>query len=373
MATKKKTTKKTPAKKTPVKKTAAKKAAPKKKPAKKKIVLVTGASGFIAKHCIVRLLNEGYVVRGSLRSPGRADEVRAAIATKAPTDDLSFVTLDLMSDDGWDEAAKGCTFVQHVASPFPNADPDDENDLIIPAREGALRAMRAAAKAKVKRVVLTSSMAAVAYGNEHEPGYVYDEKDWSNIDGNISAYLKSKTIAERAAWDFIETPEAGNMELSVINPGAVLGPLLDSTYSTSGELARKLLAGEVPACPEIGFSCIDVRDVADAHFNAMTMPVAAGRRYLLIESYAWMLDISKILNEAGYKTPLKKLPNFMVHVMAMFDKTVRMIKRGLGKKENVSNERLRTELGIEPRSLKEMSLSMAESMVEFGVVTPKMR
>ena len=339
----------------------------------KQIVLVTGASGFIAKHCIIRLLNEGYAVRGSLRTPARADEVRAAVATKAPVDNLSFVTLNLSSDEGWDEAMKGCTFVQHVASPFPNAEPDDENDLIILARDGALRAMRAAAKAGVKRVVLTSSMAAVAYGHSHGDDYVYSEDDWSNVDSDLGAYLKSKTIAEKAAWDFVKTKEAGGMELSVINPGAVLGPLLDADYSTSGDLVGKLLKGEVPACPEIGFSCIDVRDVADGHSNAMTMKVAAGRRYLLIGEYAWMLDISKILYEAGYKTPTKKLPNFMVHFLAMFDKTIRLIKSGLGVKTECSNERLRTELGIEPRSLKEMTLSMAESMVEFGVVTPKMR
>ena len=341
--------------------------------AKKKIVLVTGASGFIAKHCIVRLLNEGYAVRGSLRTPGRADEVRAAIATKAPTDDLSFVTLNLSSDEGWDDAMKGCTFVQHVASPFPNSEPADENELIIPAREGALRALRAAAKAGVKRAVLTSSMAAIAYGHKHGEDYVYNEDDWTDLDGGVGAYIKSKTIAEKAAWDFVGTKEAGGMELSVINPGAVLGPLLDKTYSTSGDLVGKLLKGEVPACPDIGFSCIDVRDVADGHYIAMTMPAAAGRRYLLIGEYAWMLDIYKTLYEAGYKTQTKKLPNFMVHILGIFDKTVRMIKGGLGKKENVSNERLRTELGIQPRSLKEMTLSMAETMVEFGVVTPKMR
>lgn len=378
MAAQKKTATKKPAKKRTAKKKAVKKAPANKKPtnkkpAKKKVVLVTGASGFIAKHCIVRLLNEGYAVRGSLRTPNRADEVRAAIATKAPTDDLSFVTLDLMSDAGWDDAAKSCTFVQHVASPFPNADPAHEDDLIIPAREGALRALRAAAKAGVKRFVLTSSMAAVAYGNEHGTDYVYDENDWSNVDGDVSAYLKSKTIAERAAWDFMDTDAAGAMELSVVNPGAVLGPLLDETYSTSGEIVRKLLAGEVPACPDIGFTCIDVRDVADAHYNAMTMKIAAGRRYLLVESCAGMLDISKTLSGAGYKTPTKKLPNFAVHIMAIFDKTVRMIKPGLGKHEKASNKRLRTELGIEPRSIKEMSLSMAETMVEFGVVKPKMR
>ena len=345
-----------------------------KKKTKKQTVLVTGASGFIAKHCIIRLLKEGYIVRGSLRSQNKADAVRAAIATKVSTDDLSFVTLDLMSDDGWDAAMKGCDFVQHVASPFPGAEPEDENELIIPAREGALRAVKTAAKAGVKRVVLTSSMAAIAYGHDDKPAdYIYDEKDWSNTDGKIGAYLKSKTFAEKAAWDFMETEAAGDMELSVINPGAVLGPLLDDSFSTSGELVGKLLRGEVPACPDIGFSCIDVRDIADAHFAAMTKPVAAGRRYLCIESYAWMIDISKILYEADYKTPIKKLPNFAVHLLAVFDKTVRMIKGGLGKKENCNNERLRTELGIEPRSLKEMTLSMAETMVKFGLVTPKMR
>ncbi len=354
-----------------------KKQAAKKTSAKKPTVLVTGASGFIAKHCILRLLKEGYKVRGSLResgrTPSRADEVRAALAAHVNTDDLSFVTLDLGCDDGWDDAARGCIFVQHVASPFPNSVPDDENDLIIPAREGALRALRAAAKAGVKRFVLTSSMAAIAYGHDKGADYVYSEDDWSNTDTDIGAYLKSKTIAERAAWDFIGTDEAGGMELSVVNPGAVLGPLLDANYSTSGELVRKLLAGEIPACPDIGFSCIDVRDVADAHYNAMTMKVAAGRRYLCIDSYAKMLDISKILFEAGYKTPTRKLPNFMVHLMALFDKTVGLIKPNLGKHEKTSNRRLREELGIKPRTIKDMTLSMAETMVEFGVVTPKMR
>ena len=345
----------------------------KKIPTKKQTVLVTGASGFIAKHCIVRLLNEGYKVRGSLRTLNKADAVRAAIATKASVDDLSFVTLDLGSDEGWDAAMKGCTFVQHVASPFPNTEPDDENELIIPARDGALRALRTAAKAGVKRVVLTSSMVAIAYGHERGDDYVYNEDDWSNLDGDIGAYSKSKTIAEQAAWDFMKTDEAGGMELSVINPGAVFGPLLDNSFSTSGEILTKLLDGSVPACPALGFSCIDVRDVADAHYNAMTMKVAAGRRYACVSGFAWMLDISKTLYDAGYKTPTKKLPNFMVHFLALFDKTIRMIKGVIGIKTLSNNERLRTELGIEPRSIKEMTISMVESMVEFGVVTPKMR
>ncbi len=337
------------------------------------VVLVTGASGFIAKHCIVTLLNEGYAVRGSLRTPGRADEVRAAIATKADTKNLSFVTLDLMKDDGWDAACGGCEFVQHVASPFPMATPENENDLIIPAREGALRAVRAAAKAGVKRVVLTSSMAAIAYGHEHGPDYVIDEKDWSNLNAPLGAYLKSKTIAERAAWDFVESDEGKGLELSVINPGAVLGPLLDKTYSTSGEMVAKFLRGEIPASPRIGFNCIDVRDVAEAHYRAMTLPVAAGRRYLCIEEFAWLGDIAKILSEAGYKVSTKQMPNWLVRFAALFDKTLATYKRALGRSENCSNKRLRTELGIEPHSLKDMVLSMASTMVEYGVVTPKMR
>lgn len=344
----------------------------KRKP-EKQTVLVTGASGFIAKHCIVRLLKEGYKVRGSLRGLSKEDDVRAAVAIQAPVDNLSFIALDLMSDAGWEEAMDGCQYVMHVASPFPNAPPKHEDELIIPAREGALRALRAAAKAGVKRTVLTSSMAAIAYGHDRDAAYIYTEDDWTNIDGDVTAYVKSKTIAERAAWDFMKTSAANGMELSVINPGAVLGPLLDEGFSTSGELVRKFLDGEVPACPNIGFSCIDVRDIADAHFAAMTKDVAAGRRYLCIGEYAWMLDISKILYEAGYKTSLRKLPNFMVHLIGIFDKTLRLIKGGLDKEEKGSNVRLRAELGVQPRPLEDMVLSMAKTMVEFGVVRPKMR
>ena len=209
----------------------------------KQTVLVSGASGFIAGHCILKLLKEGYKVRGSLRSPDREDEVRNALAPHVDTKDLSFVTLDLSSDDGWDEALKGCTYLQHVASPFPNAAPEHEDDLIIPAREGALRALRAAAKAGVKRTVMTSSIAAIAYGREKGPDYIYTEDDWSDTEGGITAYAKSKTLAERAAWDFMESEEAGKMELSVLNPGAVLGPLLGADFSSSADMVKKLLDG----------------------------------------------------------------------------------------------------------------------------------
>ncbi|MBL1430873.1 MAG: aldehyde reductase [Robiginitomaculum sp.] len=331
----------------------------------KQTVLVTGASGFIAKHCIIKLLNEGYKVRGSVRSADKVDKVRNALADHCDVSNLSFVELDLMSDIGWAEAVDGCSFVQHVASPFPSSEPDNEDDLIVPAREGALRAMKFAAAAGVKRVVLTSSMAAIAYGDQTREAGPFTEKDWTNTNSDIGAYIKSKAIAERAAWDFMETDTAGDMQLSVINPGGVLGPLVDNTWSSSGEIVRKLLRREMPACPRIAFAMIDVRDVADAHFEAMIRPEAAGERFLLATDSAWMVDVSKALKKNGYNTPTGNLPNFMVRLIAIFDKTIRLVSRDLGKKTPISNEKLRKVLQIEPRDLEEMSVSMADSMVKY--------
>ncbi len=337
-------------------------------------VLVTGASGFIAKHCVKKLLDEGLNVRASLRSPGRADEVRAAVDPDGKAGErLVFVTLDLDSDEGWDAAMKGCTYVQHVASPFPPAEPDHEDELIIPAREGALRALRAAAKAGVKRVVLTSSVASIAYGRTQkqekaEKSRVFSEADWSDVNGPIGAYAKSKTLAERAAWDFMKTSEAGQMELSVINPGAVLGPLLDKSFSTSGQVISRLIDGKVPACPRLNWSMIDVRDVADAHYEAMIRPKAAGKRFILVSENAWMLDVSRILAKAGYKAPKIGLPDFALRIMARFDKTLRMTVSSLGKQTLMDNTALREILGITPRTVKEMSLSMAKTMIEFDAI-----
>jgi len=342
--------------------------------AEKQTVLVTGASGFIAKHCIKKLLDEGYHVRASLRTPSRADEVRAAVDPDgAAADRLSFVTLDLGSDKGWDEAMQGCAFVQHVASPFPPVEPENEDELIVPAREGALRALHAAAKAGVKRVVLTSSVAAIAYGRTAqeeaaEQDRVFSEADWSNPEGPISAYAKSKTLAERAAWDFIDSDEAGAMELAVINPGGVLGPLLDKQFSTSGQIISRLLGGQVPACPRLNWSLIDVRDVADAHFEAMVRPDAAGKRFVLVADNAWMLDVSKALARAGFKTPVRQLPDFVLRLLAHFDKTMKMIVPGLGKQTRFDNTRLREGLGITPRSVDDMAIAMAQTMRDYGAV-----
>ena len=335
---------------------------------KKQTVLVTGATGFIAKHCILRLLDAGYRVRGSMRSKHRADALYRALGKHTDVTDLSFVVLDLMSDSGWADAVRGCEFVLHVASPFPAAEPKHQDELIIPARDGALRVLRFSADAGVKRVVLTSSMSAIAYGKQNRDPGPFTEKDWTQIDSQTGAYIKSKTIAERAAWEFINSEAANGMELSVINPGAVLGPLLDKTWSTSGELVRRLVAREMPACPRISFACIDVRDVAEAHFQAMIRPEAAGERFLVATPSLWIVDISKALTANGYNTPTRVLPDFLVKLIGVFDKSIRMISKDLNQKPEISNEKLRTVLQINPRSLEEMSVSMAKSMQKYEVV-----
>ncbi len=337
--------------------------------AEKQTVLVTGATGFIAKHCIITLLDAGYQVRGSLRSLSRASDLKAVLAEHADVSDLSFCELNLTSDDGWADAVKGCDFVQHVASPVPDTAPIHEDDLIIPAREGALRALRFSAEAGVKRVVLTSSIAAVTFGQPNRsPEQPFDENDWTDHEKAESAYAKSKTLAEQAAWDFMKTKEANGLELAVINPGAVLGPLLDKSFSASGEIVRKLLCREIPACPHLGFSMIDVRDVADAHLAAMCIADAAGQRFCVTTPHTWVVEISKILKTAGYQTPTRELPNFLVRLLGRFDPTIAMIVPELNKREDINNQKMRTVLKISPRSLKEMTLSMAKSMEHFNVV-----
>ncbi|MEO7349298.1 MAG: NAD-dependent epimerase/dehydratase family protein [Terrimesophilobacter sp.] len=244
-------------------------------------VLVTGGSGFVAVHCILALLREGYLVRTTVRSLSREADVRAMLAKGGVTagDRLEFCVADLESDAGWADAAADCTYVLHVASPFPGRAPKDENELIIPSRDGALRVMRAARDAGVRRVVLTSSFAAVGYGTEVS-AQPYTEKDWTDPTAKVSAYVKSKTISERAAWAFIEAEgaekEGAPLELAVVNPVIILGPALGRDTSTSVSLVTRLLHGGAPALPNLSFGIVDVRDVADLHLLAMTHPAANG-------------------------------------------------------------------------------------------------
>ena len=339
-------------------------------------VLVTGASGFIGLHCVLQLLKEGYRVRGTIRSQGRANEVREAMSAHLDADvvtRLELLEADLSRDDGWEDAARGCTYVLHVASPFPNRVPEHEDELIKPAKEGTLRVLRAAADAGVRRVVLTSSLAAVSGGHPHDNSRVFTEEDWSIVDA-CPPYPKSKTLAELAAWEFVDGLEGdAPMELSVINPGAVLGPVLNRHYSTSGEVVRKLLMRELPGTAKLGFPWVDVRDVASAHIAAMTIPEAAGERFCCAIEFAWIGEVADILAKRfgpdGWKVPTRKLPAFLVRIVALFDPTVKVVVSDLGRVRNVSSERIRKVLDWKPHSLEEMSVTMGETMIEQGIVS----
>ncbi|KAK3696046.1 hypothetical protein LTR37_018188 [Vermiconidia calcicola] len=343
-----------------------------------KLVLVTGGSGFVGSHCIIAALHAGYRVRTTVRSLKREDEVRQMLKLGGATEDqaksVEFCAADLTKDDGWPEACRECAYVLHVASPFPPTIPKSADDLIIPAREGTLRALRAAKSAgTVKRVVVTSSIAAVAYGHQQREK-PFTEEDWTNLeDPSVPPYPRSKTIAEQAAWDWI-AKEGGEMELSVVNPGGVFGPILSKTYSTSIELVVRLMNGQVPGLPNLGFSLVDVRDVADLHLMAMTDPKAAGQRYLCItdDGFVWTKDIAlKIKNRLGDKAkkiPTMVVPGFVLRLVGLFDKTVASVVPELNKVKNMTNEKARTELGWRPRNAEDALVATAESLEQFGLL-----
>lgn len=336
------------------------------------LVLVTGGSGFVGAHCIVQLLVAGYGVRTTVRSLAREADVRALVATGGATapDALSVAAADLLSDGGWADAAAGCDFVLHVASPFPVVQPKDESELIIPAREGALRVLRAARDAGVKRVVLTSSFAAVGYGRKLKER-PYTEEDWTDPDGEgVTAYTKSKTLAERAAWDFIDR-EGGGLGLAVVNPVGIFGPALGPDYSTSLLLLRRLMSGTVPALPRMSTSAVDVRDVADLHLRAMTDPAAAGQRFLAVAGAPVTLpEIAALLRErlgnAARRVPTRVLPDWVVRTLAPIVPTLKQLAPQLGNPKVVSNDKARTLLGWNPRSNEDSIVASAESLVRIG-------
>jgi dihydroflavonol-4-reductase len=337
------------------------------------IVLVSGAGGFIAMHCILQLLEQGYTVRGTLRNLSREAQLRKTLAQYVDADQrLEFVRADLLKEDDWQTAVRNCDYVLHVASPFPVEAPKNEDDLIIPARQGTLHVLRAAAAQAVKRVVLTSSLAAVIDG--YGPGRrAFDENDWSNLDGKIGAYSKSKTLAERAAWDFMENlGSTSPLELSVINPGFVLGPYLGDDSGTSGMLISKLMRHEVPGIPHIRWFMVDVRDVAAAHIAAMTTPEAAGQRFCCTAHTCWTRDVALILERhfagRGYHIPTREFPDFAVRLVALFDKTVKLTVDSLGKEYTVSTARIEKTLRWQPHSLDKTIVTMAESMIRQGAV-----
>lgn len=336
-------------------------------------VLVTGGSGFLGSHVILRLLADGHEVRTTVRDLKRESEVRALLKEGGaePGARLTFAAADLEKDDGWDTAVAGCEFVHHVASPFPAGAPKNEDELIVPAREGALRLLRAAKKTGVKRVVLTSSFAAVGYGLGERPA-PYDERDWSNPDGGaITAYAKSKTLAERAAWEFVAS-DAGP-ELSVVNPVAIFGPVLGRDYSTSILLIRRLMEGAMPGLPRIRFGVVDVRDVADLHVRAMTNPAAKGERFLAVSGdFMTIREIAEVLRTrmgaAASRVPARELPNWVVRLASLRDPAVRQIVPELGRRKNATSQKAQRLLGWKPRSREEAIVSTAENLLRLGLV-----
>ena len=335
-------------------------------------VLVTGGSGFIGAHCIAQALLAGHQVRTTLRNVGRLDEVKGLVA-RAGADGagLTAVAADLNADAGWAEAAAGCEYVLHVASPFPTAPPKDENEVVRPARDGALRVLRAARDAGARRVVLTSSFAAVGYGHPMR-AKPFDESDWTSLEGDdITPYTKSKTLAERAAWDFVAR-EGGALELATVNPVGVMGPALGPDLSTSVVAIKRLLEGAMPGLPDFRFGIVDVRDVADLHLRAMTDPRAKGERFLAVSGefmslYEIALCLRARLGERARKVTTRQLPNWLVRAVALFDPMARQVTPELGKRKAASNAKAKAVLGWAPRSREDAVAATGESLLALGI------
>lgn len=338
-------------------------------------VLVTGGSGFVGSHIIIKLLEAGYEVRTTVRSLQRADPVRAMIKVGGSQDAsrLTFHAADLLKDAGWTEAVEGCDFLLHVASPFPSAVPKDENELIIPAREGTVRVLRAAREAGVKRVVVTSSFAAVGYGLPFRET-PFTELDWTDPAGpEVAPYIKSKVLAERAAWEFVSR-EGGNMELAVINPVGIFGPALGPDFSSSIGLVKALLDGALPATPRIYFGVVDVRDVADLHVLAMVRPEAKGQRFIAVTPgpVLSMQDAAQILHrhlgQAAERVPRRQFPDWMVRLLAPFSPGLRNVLPQLGIVRSSTSAKAERLLGWTPRSAEEAIAASGESLVRLGLV-----
>jgi dihydroflavonol-4-reductase len=330
-----------------------------------KTVLVSGGSGFLGGWCLVELLRRGYRVRTTVRDLAKEAEVRARVGSQIEAGDrLTVLASDLRDDDGWAEAAAGCDYVLHVASPFPSTQPKDPDELIVPAREGTLRVLRASLDAGVGRVVVTSSVAAVR-GSVSAAAAPLTEDAWTDPDKpGLTPYTRSKTIAERAAWDFVE--ERGEAaRLAVVNPGAILGPRIGAESSFSLQMVERLLNG-MPGTPRIGFSVVDVRDVADLQIRAMTDPAAGGQRFIAVARFQWMSDVAAVLRERlgaeAAKVPRRGIPDFLVRAMGVFNPEVRSVAGQLGERVELSSEKARTRLGWSPRPVEETIVDCARSL-----------
>ena len=315
------------------------------------------------------LLERGYDVRTTVRDLGREADVRAVVA-KAGVDDpgprLSVTKANLLADDGWAEAVDGCRYVLHVASPFPPVQPKDPDELIVPARDGALRVLKAAFGAGVERVAMTSSVAAIRGNRPSSEATPYTETDWT--DGNDptrTPYVRSKTLAEQAAWDYARGENA-NERLATINPGAIIGPALSNDHSYSLQAIQRLLGG-MPAAPRLGFTFVDARDVADLHIRALTTPAAGGERFIATDTWMWMPDVATVLRErlgeAAKKVPTRVAPDLLIRAMALFDGGIRSVVGDLGKRTWFSSDKARTTLGWTTRPVNDSIEETARSLL----------
>jgi len=335
-------------------------------------VLVTGANGFIGLHTVLHFLQRGYNLCATVRTQEQGEKVRQTLENHTDTTKLEFISADLTKDEGWEQAVAGCDYVLHVASPFPTEAPKDENELIIPAREGTLRVLRTAQKGGVKRVVLVSSVAAVTGGHERE-NRVFNESDWTDTRKTDYAYAKSKTLAEQAAWDFIKGAQNQNgVELVSVNPSNVFGHVLDNRHHTSTEWFGTLLRREIPGLTRTQLNLVDVRDVVDMIEKAMITPDAAGKRFIAngasisLQEFALILD--RNFASRGYRVPTRLLPDWLVRFFAIFVPKTKPVVDTLGWKYSLSTEQARSVLGWQPRPYEGTIIEMAQSMMEQGMV-----
>lgn len=337
-----------------------------------KLVLVTGGSGFVGGHCIVQLLQQDYKVRTTIRSLKKKDSVLEMLSNGGikSFDNLSFVETDLSNDKNWDEATKGCDYVLHIASPIHLAVPKDENEMIKPAVEGTLRVLKASKNAGVKRVVMTSNFGAVGYSHK-DPTTLITEESWTDPnEKGLSAYNKSKIIAEKSAWDFVKN-ESANLELTVINPVAIFGPSLNATLSSGFELLKNVLDGTMKRIPNLELAIVDVRDLADLHIKAMENPKANGQRFLALSGGSMTLpQISEMLKikmpEFTQKASTKTVPDWVVKFAGLFNPKAKALAPMLGINRKASNEKAKTVLGWKPRTNEEALLATVESLVKFN-------
>lgn len=340
------------------------------------VVLVTGATGFVALHIIKLLQSEGYRVRGTVRSLKNENKLKPlrnlCPEAKHP---LELVEADLTKDDGWEEAVKGCTYCLHVASPFPSTMPKKEEDLIIPAVEGTKRVLKACADAGTfKRVVLTSSIAAVHGEYPSDKDRIYTEEDWTDLSKDMDPYVKSKTMAEKAAWDFVASlPPNRKFELSTVNPGLIFGPCIGDEVSTSLSMIHRMMSIlTMPMVPRIQMSICDVRDVALAHLHAMTIPEAGNNRHLINSGHMWYPDVAKVLHEEfgplGYCIPKWTAPYIGVYLSSFVDSSATLVLPLIGRTCVFSNRRMVEVLKVEPHNLKDIILETAHSLIECGAI-----